>query len=49
MNVKNIINSLKSPGWYKNDLKELKKQKGNDKTFVFGRMFPILSERNDEG
>ena len=46
---RNILNSLKNPGWYYKDLKELKKQKGADTTFEFGRKFPILSEKFDEG
>jgi len=47
--IRNILNSLKNPGWYYKDLKELKKQKGADTTFEFGRKFPILSEKFDEG
>ena len=46
---RNILNALKNPGWYYKDLKELKKQKGADTTFEFGRKFPILSEKFDEG
>ena len=46
---RNILNFLKNPGWYYKDLKELKKQKGADTTFEFGRKFPILSEKFDEG
>ena len=46
---RNILNSLKNPGWYYKDIKELKKQKGADTTFEFGRKFPILSEKFDEG
>ena len=46
---RNILNSLKNPGWYYKDLKELKKQKGADTTFEFGRKFPILSEKFDQG
>lgn len=39
----------KLKGWYKKDLKELKKQKGNDTTFAFGKRFPILTDIHDEG
>lgn len=45
----NFFHSLKNSGWYYKDLKELKKQKGADTTFEFGRKFPILSEKFDEG
>lgn len=34
--------------WFYADLKELKRQKGTDKTFKFGSMYPILTDRNDE-
>lgn len=37
------------PVWYKNDLKELLRQKGGDTTFPIGNKFPILHEREDEG
>lgn len=43
------VKKFKKYQWYKRDLATLKQQKGGDKTFEFGRMFPILSERNDEG
>jgi SAM-dependent methyltransferase len=35
-------------GFYYEDLKELKYQKGNDETFYFGKEFPVLDERNAE-
>jgi glycosyltransferase involved in cell wall biosynthesis len=34
---------------YHADFKELKRQKGTDNTFAFGRMLPILTEKNEEG
>lgn len=35
--------------WFYADLKELKRQKGTDRTFEFGSMSPFLTEKNDEG
>lgn len=35
--------------WFLEDYKELIKQKGEDVTFKFGKMYPILSDRNDQG
>lgn len=35
--------------WLYADLKELKRQKGTDTTFELGPMYPILTDRNDEG
>jgi len=50
-NAKKFLKALKhrKNGWFKKDLKELKKQKGTDNTFEFGRMYPILDEKNEEG
>lgn len=39
----------KSTQWIHRDLKELKKQKGNDKTFEFGLMYPISTDKESEG
>jgi len=35
--------------WYLLDLAKLKKQKGNDNTFVFAKPFPIFHEKTEEG
>jgi SAM-dependent methyltransferase len=35
--------------WFYNDFEELKKQKGEDSSFVFGKMNPILTDRFEEG
>lgn len=43
------VKKFKNYRWYKKDLAELKKQKGKDETFAFGKMFPILTEKSDEG
>lgn len=42
INPKNLV-------WFYKDLRKLKKQKGTDDTFRFGRMHPILVEKNKEG
>jgi len=39
----------KKTDWFYSNLKELKRQKGTDKTFEFGSMYPILTDINDEG
>jgi SAM-dependent methyltransferase len=39
----------KKANWFYSDLKELKRQKGTDRTFEFGSMYPILTDRDDEG
>ena len=33
--------------WFYKDYKELKRQKGEDTTFKFGTMYPILTDKND--
>ncbi|MDR1877273.1 MAG: DUF268 domain-containing protein [Flavobacteriaceae bacterium] len=35
--------------WFKQDFEILKQQKNGDKTFEFGKMYPILSDKTDEG
>jgi hypothetical protein len=42
-----IVKSLRGLSFYLRDLKELKKQKGTDSTFYFGKRHPILDERFD--
>ena len=42
-----IVKSLRGLSFYLRDLKELKKQKGTDSTFYFGKRRPILDERFD--
>lgn len=39
----------KNTNWIYADLEELKRQKGKDKTFEFGTMYHIGTEKNDEG
>jgi len=39
----------KSTRWISRDLKELKRQKGTDKTFEFGTMYPIATDKDCEG
>lgn len=39
----------KKTSWFRKDLKELKRQKGDDETFPIGPMYPILFERDEEG
>lgn len=34
--------------WFERDLAELKKQKGEDESFEFGSMYPILHEKNEQ-
>lgn len=45
---KKFINSSGSIFFYLNDFRKMKKEKGNDKTFLFGPIFPILDERYSE-
>jgi len=45
---KKAINNLKGLSFYYSDLKKIKKQKGNDQTFSFGKTFMILDEKNKE-
>lgn len=40
--------SPKKKSWVDLDLEELKRQKGSDRTFEFGDMYPILTDKNDE-
>ncbi|MFM7280139.1 MAG: hypothetical protein ACKO1I_21435, partial [Microcystis aeruginosa] len=35
--------------WFRKDLRDLLRQKGDDNTFVMGKLFPVLSDRSDEG
>lgn len=35
--------------WFQDDFEELKRQKGADTTFEFGMMYPILTEKSEEG
>jgi SAM-dependent methyltransferase len=39
----------KNINWYYSNLKELKRQKGIDRTFGFGSMYPIFTDIDDEG
>ncbi len=41
--------NLKGLSFYYRDLRELKRQKGDNKLFKFGMKYPILNERNEEG
>jgi len=34
--------------WFYQDFEEIKRQKGNDTTFEFSNMFPILTDKNDQ-
>lgn len=40
-----LKNSLKGLTFYRNDYRELCKQKGNNEDFPFGRKFPVLNDR----
>jgi SAM-dependent methyltransferase len=40
-----FLNTIRNLPFFYRDLAELKKQKGNDTTFYFGRTFPKLNER----
>ena len=44
-----LKNNLKGLFFYFDDLKKLKRQKGNDANFDFGKKYPVLSERHLEG
>lgn len=48
---KNILTALHfvRRGWFYTELKELKRQKGNDTSFFFGKLYPIFNEKNAEG
>lgn len=50
-NGKKFLKIIKAitKNWFKNDFKELKRQKGNDTSFEFGSMFPILDEKEQSG
>ena len=39
----------KNQNWFKNDFKELSRQKGDDQSFVFGKFRPITWEINEQG
>jgi SAM-dependent methyltransferase len=43
-----LKNAIRGLSFYKNDFSELRKQRGEDKTFAFGKRFPILGERFTE-
>lgn len=49
VNLKIPIRNLKGLPFYCADLKELKKQKGTDTLFPFGKTYAILHERFEEG
>ena len=40
---------LKKKSWFYDDLDSFKKQKGNDTTFQWGPLYPILTDKNDQG
>lgn len=44
-----FINAMRGVPFYFKDYKELKKQKGDDQTFVVRKNFPILNERFESG
>ncbi|MDC0204207.1 DUF268 domain-containing protein [Flavobacteriales bacterium] len=44
-----LKNNLKGLFFYFDDLKKFKQQKGSDTNFVFGKKYPVLSERHLEG
>lgn len=50
-NAKKFLKAVnfKNKKWYNDDLRELKKQKGLDKTFELGKMYPILTDKYQEG
>jgi SAM-dependent methyltransferase len=39
----------KSKQWFYSDLKKLKQQMGEDKTFAMGPLYPVLTDKKDEG
>ena len=43
-----LRNAIRGLSFYKNDFSQLKKQRGEDRTFAFGKRFPILGERFTE-
>ena len=43
--MKKLLRKIKGYGFYYKDRKELKRQKGDDQSFVFGKRYPILNER----
>lgn len=43
-----FITAIRGLQFYFHDLSEIKKQKGQDSKFIFGRNFPILHERRSE-
>lgn len=49
--AKVFINAFrpKKNSWFHTDLKAFKKQKGNDNTFQWGPLYPIVADKNDEG
>lgn len=49
--IKKMLKAIRHPGvsWFIHDWKELKRQKGSDTTFEWGRVFPVLGDRYDEG
>ncbi|MCL2028445.1 MAG: DUF268 domain-containing protein [Bacteroidales bacterium] len=46
--AKLFIKAFKQKRWFYQDFKEIKRQKGDDTTFKFGRMYPILTDRHDQ-
>jgi hypothetical protein len=49
--AKKFLNAIKKEksDWFYRDLEEFKRQKGTDVTFKFGSMYPILTDKEDEG
>jgi SAM-dependent methyltransferase len=43
-----FLRSMQNLGNYFSDLRELKRQRGNDKSFPFGKRYPVLNERTEE-
>jgi len=43
-----LRNAIRGLSFYKNDFSQLKKQRGEDRTFALGKRFPILGERFTE-
>lgn len=47
-NPRVFLNAFKSASWFYKNLKEIKKQKGNDDTFELINIYPILNEREEQ-
>lgn len=50
-NIKKLLRSIKRKKrtWFDDDFEDYKRQMGNDETFSIGKLYPILTDKHDQG